>query len=74
MKRSRRRNRNTVKTDKVADTFLQNIREQVRSAEVQTAVAFIKHKDGSIYYVTTEADNDALIGLVEIGKNGLLND
>lgn len=69
---NRRIKRNQV-VDDTADTFLQHVKEQVESDEVQTAVAFIKHVDGSVYLVTTESENDALIGLVEIGKSGLLN-
>lgn len=70
---NRRIKRNQV-VDDTADTFLQHVKEQVESAEVKTAIAFIKHTDGSIYYVTTESDYDELVGIVEIGKNALLND
>jgi len=73
MRNRRRINRNNVEVDRKADNFLQHVKEQVESADVQTAVAFIKHTDGSVYFVTTDSENDALLGLVELGKNGLLN-
>jgi len=73
MRNLRRINRNNIEVDRKEDTFLQHVKDQVESAEVQTAVAFIKHTDGSIYYVTTESNNDELVGVVEIGKNALLN-
>lgn len=69
---SRRIKRNQV-LDETADTFLKHVKEQVESAEVQTAVAFIKHADGSIYTVTSDGDCSELLGIVEIGKNALLN-
>lgn len=68
----RRIKRNQV-VDETADAFLQHVKEQVESAEVKIAVAFIKHTDSSIYYVSTESYVDELVGIVEIGKNTLLN-
>lgn len=62
-----------IDRDEIAGDFLQNVKEQLETDDVAVAVSFIKHADGSIYYVTTESNTDELIGIVEIGKNELLN-
>lgn len=71
--RQARADKKAREEDTVGEIFMSNISNTINRSEVQNAVAFIKHTNGEMYYVTSDGESDEIIGMIEVGKATLVN-
>ena len=54
--------------------FIKNIKDTTKHDEVESAICVVKHNDGTVVTVTTDADDFECLGLLEFGKLTLYED